>query len=49
LALAGKVNGVANDNLNIEGLLATLPTPDDAQRRTMDVPSPKLFRASRQF
>lgn len=49
LALAGKVNGVGSDNLAIEGLLATLSKSDDAQLRTMDVPSPKLFRASRPF
>lgn len=49
LALAGKVNGVASDNLAIEGLLATLSKSDDAQLRTMDVSSPKLFTASRPF
>ncbi len=39
LLLAGKVDGVANDNVNIEGLLATMPKSDVAQLRTIDVSS----------
>lgn len=46
LLLAGKVEGVANDNVNLEGLLATMPKSDVAQLRTIDVSAsfdPKPF------
>lgn len=46
LLLAGKVDGVANDNVNLEGLLATMPQSDVDQLRTIDVSSsfdPKPF------
>jgi polar amino acid transport system substrate-binding protein len=46
LLLAGKVEGVANDNVNLEGLLATMPKSDVAQLRTFDVSAsfdPKPF------
>jgi polar amino acid transport system substrate-binding protein len=46
LLLAGKVDGVANDTVNLEGLLATMPQSDVAQLRTIDVSSsfdPKPF------
>jgi ABC-type amino acid transport substrate-binding protein len=46
LLLDGKVDGVANDTVNLEGLLATMPKPDVAQLRTIDVSScfdPKPF------
>ena len=46
LLLAGKVDGVANDNVNLEGLLATMPGSDVDQLRKLDVSSsfdPKPF------
>ena len=46
LLLAGKVDGVANDNVNLEGLLATMPQSDVDQLRKIDVSSsfdPKPF------
>lgn len=46
LLLAGKVDGVANDNVNLEGLLATLPKSDVDRLRRIDVASsfdPKPF------
>ncbi|MFM7548661.1 MAG: substrate-binding periplasmic protein [Cyanobacteriota bacterium] len=46
LLLAGKVDGVANDNVNLEGLLATMPKADVDQLRKIDVSSsfePKPF------
>lgn len=46
LLLAGTVDGVANDNVNLEGLLATMPKTDVAQLRKIDVSSsfdPKPF------
>jgi len=46
LLLAGKVDGVANDNVNLDGLLATMPQSDVDQLRTIDVSSsfdPKPF------
>jgi ABC-type amino acid transport substrate-binding protein len=44
--LAGQVDGVANDNVNLEGLLATMPQSDVDQLRKIDVSSsfdPKPF------
>lgn len=46
LLLDGKVDGVANDTVNLEGLLATMPKSDVAQLRKIDVSScfdPKPF------
>lgn len=46
LLLAGKVDGVANDNVNLDGLLATLPRTDVIKMRQIDVASlfdPKPF------
>jgi ABC-type amino acid transport substrate-binding protein len=46
LLLAGKVDGVANDNVNLEGLMASLPKSDVEQMRMVDVASlfdPKPF------
>ncbi|MEB3303705.1 MAG: transporter substrate-binding domain-containing protein [Cyanobacteriota bacterium] len=46
LLLAGKVDGVANDNVNLEGLLATMPKSDVDLLRKIDVSSsfdPKPF------
>lgn len=46
LLLNGKVDGVANDNVNLEGLLATMPKSDVEQLRRIDVSSsfdPKPF------
>ena len=46
LLLAGKVDGVANDNVNLEGLLATMLRADVDQLRQIDVSSsfdPKPF------
>lgn len=46
LLLAGKVDGVANDNVNLEGLLATMPSSDVERLRTIDVSAsfdPKPF------
>ena len=46
LLLAGKVDGVANDNVNLDGLLSTLSKPDAVKLRRIDVASsfdPKPF------
>ena len=46
MLLAGKVDGVANDNVNIDGLLASLPESDASRMRRIDVASlfdPKPF------
>ncbi|MEB3242689.1 MAG: transporter substrate-binding domain-containing protein [Cyanobacteriota bacterium] len=46
LLLAGTVDGVANDNVNLEGLLATMPKADVAALKKIDVSSsfdPKPF------
>jgi len=46
LLLAGKVDGVANDNVNLDGLLAALPNLDAIKMRQIDVASsfePKPF------
>lgn len=46
LLLAGKVDGVANDNVNLEGLLATMPRSDVDQLKQVDVAAsfdPKPF------
>jgi len=46
LLLAGDVDGMANDNVNLEGLLASLPKSDSQRIREIDVASafdPKPF------
>lgn len=46
LLLDGQVDGVANDNVNLEGLLATMPKSDVCRLREIDVSSsfaPKPF------